>query len=458
MHDLLLRDVMIVDPESDRVRQGDIAVEDGKFVEPTGSARTVVRCYGLHAQPGIIDTHVHLAIQPASYAMVARAGVTTALDMAGPAEGLLDDFARARVGINVGTLNAVLPGRNLSGNDAAKGEFLDFITASRRAGALGVKLLGGHFPLTPEASARMVEAADEMRCYMAWHAGTTAHGSDIEGLLELGEIAGGHPLHLPHLNAYCRGRVHSVLEECALAEKLILAHPEFTTESYLSARNGAPLNCDAAGNPLSAITRGTLARFGFAPTALGIEDAVRAGVLAVLHPSVDDVTLLGGEAGVAYFREHREKVDGSFDGVNPLLSRAFFATQKRPDGTFLVDAVSTDGGGIPQNVILENGLQLVSLGAMTPVEFARKTSLNPARMLGLTTKGGLRPGMDADLTLYDPVVRRAVHTLVGGRFVLHSGVVQHAPGTLLTTAEGREAALRRNLEARILPGIVPALH
>jgi IMP dehydrogenase/GMP reductase len=61
----------------------------------------------------------------------------------------------------------------------------NFINFSRRSGALGVKLLGGHFPLTPEASHRMVETADDSHCYMAWHVGTTEKGSDIEGLLDI---------------------------------------------------------------------------------------------------------------------------------------------------------------------------------------------------------------------------------------------------------------------------------
>ena len=333
--------------------------------------------------------------------MVARAGVTTALDMSGPIEKLLDEFSCANVGINVAALNAILPGRNISGNNPAREQLRNFINLSRRSGALGVKLLGGHFPLTPEASHRMVETADDSHCYMAWHVGTTEKGSDIEGLLEAAEIAAGHPLHLPHVNAYCRGRVRPVLEECSIAEKVILEHPEFTTESYLSARNGAPLDCDAAGKPRSAITAGTLTRFGFESSASGIEAAIRAGRLAVLFPNQSEITLLTGTDAVAYLRAHREHCDGSFDGVNPLESRVFFASQKRPDRTFLVDAISTDGGGIPRNVILQNGLSLVELGALTTIEFARKTSLLPAQMLGLKNKGRLLAGMDADLTIYE---------------------------------------------------------
>ena len=101
MHDILLRNALIADPEADSLRTGDVAVEGGCIVEAIGSACTTIDCSGLVLQPGIIDTHVHLGINPLSYGMVARAGVTTALDMSGPIEKLLDEFSCANVGINV---------------------------------------------------------------------------------------------------------------------------------------------------------------------------------------------------------------------------------------------------------------------------------------------------------------------------------------------------------------------
>ena len=57
------------------------------------------------------------------------------------------------------------------------------------------------------------------------------------------------------------------------------------------------------------------------------------------------------------------------------------AQAKRPDGTFVVDAISTDGGCIPRNVTLSVGLSLVKFGALTLSEFVVKTSVNPARHL-----------------------------------------------------------------------------
>ena len=82
------------------------------------------------------------------------------------------------------------------------------------------------------------------------------------------------------------------------------------------------------------------------------------------------------------FKAAGTDVDGSFN-VNPPIPRIMLAEVKRDDGSFVVDAISTDGGCIPRNVILSQGLSLVKLDVLTLTEFAQKTSLNPARMLRL---------------------------------------------------------------------------
>ena len=42
--------------------------------------------------------------------------------------------------------------------------------------------MGGHYPLTVAATARAIRAAAELGAYTAFHAGTAAHGSNIEGI------------------------------------------------------------------------------------------------------------------------------------------------------------------------------------------------------------------------------------------------------------------------------------
>ena len=94
------------------------------------------------------------------------------------------------------------------------------------------------------------------------------------------------------------------------------------------------------------------------------------------------VTLASPEKGIEILKARGMDVPVSFK-VNPALSRFYFATQKKQDGTFLVNSFCTDGGGIPRNVILKNGLLLVDFGALTLQEFVLKSSYETACRLGL---------------------------------------------------------------------------
>lgn len=94
------------------------------------------------------------------------------------------------------------------------------------------------------------------------------------------------------------------------------------------------------------------------------------------------------------------------------------AQAKRDDGSFVVDAISTDSVCIPRNVILSQGLSLVKLDTFSLPEFVQKTSPNPARMLRLTQKGLLSVGADADITVYDLATLTPRASFVEGRKVL----------------------------------------
>lgn len=83
---------------------------------------------------------------------------------------------------------------------------------------------------------------------------------------------------------------------------------------------------------------------------------------------------------------------------------------------------------------------------LTLEEAVRKMTSLPARIVGLESKGLVREGMDADLTVFDPLVvgsdadyddparypRGIEHVLVGGEFVVREGsVTGRTPGTAL---------------------------
>jgi len=129
------------------------------------------------------------------------------------------------------------------------------------------------------------------------------------------------------------------------------------------------------------------------------------------------------------------------------------AQAKRDDGSFVVDAISTDGGCIPRNVILSQGLSLVKLDILSHSEFAQKTSLNPARMLRLANKGHLSVGADADITVYDFATQMPVASFIEGRKVLFNGELVSKGATVICTEHGKDAIEKRGMKAIVVdPG------
>ena len=188
-----------------------------------------------------------------------------------------------------------------------------------------------------------------------------------------------------------------------------------------------------------------------------LADGVRKALLAHKAFAVYDAggysDLMTGEDAVKLWESHNTDVGGSFN-INPPIPRILLAQVKRPDGAFVVDAISTDGGCIPRNVILSQGLSLVKLDVLTLTEFAQKTSLNPARMLRLKDKGHLSVGADADITIYDYAAQTPKMSFVEGRKVLFKGEVLGKNANIICTERGQKAIEARGLKAIVVdPGL-----
>lgn len=229
-YDLLIKNGYVVDYASAREGYFDVAVQNGMIaaVESSigGSAVQELDASGKLVLPGLVDSHVHAsAWLGGSYAhtMLVKAGVTSALDMSGPGISVLELARGYGTGLNLATIEYVRPGYTVSGDDPSPAELQQLITKVQRQGSLGIKLLGGHYPLTVAATSRAIRAAADLGAYTAFHAGTASHGSNIEGMLEAVELADGNPLHLAHINAYCRGTVLPEAEETELALKALAA-------------------------------------------------------------------------------------------------------------------------------------------------------------------------------------------------------------------------------------------
>jgi predicted amidohydrolase len=432
----------VIDPASgvDAVR--DVAIAGGRIeaVEADASRRgagELIDASDRWVLPGLVDTHAHLCPPfggSQGFRMLARAGVTTALDLAGDPRAIVAGMHEAGAGLTVGVLAPLIPGDTVSGASPSRAEIERVRDRALEEGALGVKVLGGHYPLTPEATAEVIRAAHRARAWCAVHAGTTATGSDIEGLEELLALADGLPVHVAHVNSYCRGQRADPLLEVRRALDALERAPRARSESYLALINGAHAGMED-GVPRSRVVATCLAMGGFPATARGMEDAIARGWAKIHGTRGGETVLLDPEDGLAEYRRTAGEVGVSF-AVNPPASAIALALARGPGG-FVVTAISTDGGAIPRNTTIAQGLALVRYGALSRSEFVVKACLNPARMMGLPAKGHLAPGADADVAIVEPHSARVEWVIAGGRVIVRQGGVVGRGGCVVTGERGR---------------------
>ena len=441
-YDILLKNGTVADYATDREELLDLGIRDGKIVEIAADmnptiARDVIDVTGQHVVPGIIDIHTHFSHWIGGrygHKMMAQAGVTTALDMAGPVEGVWDLARDYGAGLNIASIEYIRPEHTVRDADPGKEELQSLLDRCLRQGAIGLKLLGGHYPLTPEATARAIELVNHNKAYIAFHCGTSRNGSNIDGFLDAVELANGHSLHIAHINSYTRGLKRPYMAEAEEAATALINNPAIRSESYLSPMNGTGAKC-SQGVPESLQTQTNLSMGGFARTESGMEEAILAGWAHINMEEGGKMVLATGERAVAYWRERGTDATVSFK-VNPPEPRIRLAVAKRPTGAFVVDCISTDGGGIPRNVIVPMGLALVKLQALTIREFVQKTSYNPARILGLSQKGHFQPGADADISVLNLENQAAIMSMVNGNVIMHSGYVCGKGSQAITTQAG----------------------
>jgi len=443
VHDLWLAGGRVVDPANGVDGRRDVAVRDGVITEvrPPGDrepARRTIDASGRWILPGLVDTHVHVS-EPfggfQGFWMLARAGVTCALDLAGFGESLARGIRERGTGITIGFVFPLIPGETISGRDPGRAELERVIGEALASGALGAKVLGGHFPCSPEATALAIRLCEERGVRCAVHAGTTATGSDVEGLEELVDLAEGRPVHVAHVNSYCRGQKEEPLVEAGRALRALRRAPDAFSESYLSPFNGAPARLED-GAPASEVVRTCLRMGGHPPTVAGMRAAIREGQAVIQRAGERATELLDPEEGLAHFEAHGSRVTVSFP-VNPPESAIGLAVA-REEGEFVVTALSTDGGAFPRNTTLPQGLALVRFGALSRRDFVRKACLAPARSLGLPEKGHLGSGADADLVVVDPDAACAEWVVAGGRLIVEAGEVVGTGGRMMTTSAGAE--------------------
>lgn len=443
--DLLIKNGHVIDPLSGYDGKGDVGIKDGKVAKlglnlPASSADSVIDVDGFIVMPGVIDSHVHVSSPErwVGFSMMAQAGVVTAVDFGGPIESTLEGLKRFGCGMNIAGLHTVTPGVNTRTADPSFEELDEIAERALAGGALGLKIVGGHHPSTPEATARIIEVANKKGCYVAFHVGTTRTGSNIEGFFEAIELAGKNRLHIAHVNSYCRGLTKTPAQEALDAVEALKKSRHLVSESYLGTINGTSAHC-VDGLPSSHVTRNCLKMRGFEPTEKGMGEAILKGWALIQVLRGGKIELVTGQEGYDIWKSADTKTGVSFP-VNDTAAMHILASAKMPDGEFVVDAISTDGGAIPRNVQLERGSALVKLGALTWPELVKKLTYNPARMFGFTHKGSVSEGFDGDVTVVDPVSGKPYLAVSRGQIIMIDGIVVGKGGFLLTTEKGLKKA------------------
>ncbi len=454
MHDVVIRGGHVVDPVGEVDRQADLALAGGRVCEigtVTSGARRTIDAVGQYVLPGIIDSHTHLSRHfggAEGHTMVAQTGVVTALDMAGGVDDLAGALQDGGAGLNVAFLHPLVPGRTVPTDDPSGPELEEAVGGALREGAIGVKLLGGHYPLTPEATERAMTAATARSCYVAFHVGSKSTGSNIRGLAEALALADGRRIHIAHVNSYCRGQITGdPTAEALEALDLLDTNLAAVSESYLSVYNGTSARC-LGGSPSSDVTKTCLRMGGYDESEEGLRAAIGDGYARIHHIEGGLVILAEPRVGMEAWLRMGTDAGVSFP-VNHIPSAILLATAKR-DGGFVVGGLSTDGGAIPRNFLVRHGLMLVAMGAWTLRDFVTKAAVNPARMLGLPDKGHLGIGADADVTIVDLEAGRATWSLARGKVVLAEGRVEGRGGTLMVSPDGEAAARSRNLTHEVI--------
>jgi hypothetical protein len=360
--------------------------------------------------------------------------------MSGPIDMFMGEARNNGHGINAGSLQALVPGGYIRGIEADGKEIAAAIDRALESGAFGIKILGGHYPFTPATTGRIIDEASRRGVYVAFHAGTTETGSNINGAIEAVQLAAGRPLHLAHVNAYLRGQIEDPLSEAKRLLDTLAANPNIVSEAYLSVLNGTTAVIDPATRKAkSGVTRTWLEKKGYATDRAGIGKAIQDGWCMINGRVGNEIALLSPQEGYALWESLDTDAHCSFPVNNPVAMLAC-ATHRRPGGAFTVNAISTDGGFIPRNVMMENGIRLAQMRYLDLNDVVAKCTIAPARMLGLSGKGHLGVGADGDVSLFYPLCGEAKFTIVGGRVCMAAGICASGPATaIFTSGQGRKA-------------------
>jgi hypothetical protein len=240
------------------------------------------------------------------------------------------------------------------------------------------------------------------------------------------------------VNSYCRGQIEDPVQEAARAVAALEGADGLWSDSYLATINGAEAYC-VDGVPRSDVVKTCLRLGGYEPTEVALREAIAEGWARIHVEDADGVHLATPEEGARAFAAAGSEIGVSFP-VNPPASALAVALAKDRSGSYVVDTFGSDGGSLPRNSTLAQGMALVDAGMLTLAELVQKACREPAVRLGMGSKGHVVEGADADLIVVD-AAGRCQTVVVGGSMRIGGGeLLDVRGGTILCSPAGVTAA------------------
>lgn len=456
-YDVLIRGARVLDGAGSPWRWADVAIS-GDRIAAVGllngaSARQVIDAAGLTLAPGFIDTHSHgrggLQTAPAAENLI-RQGVTTIIEGPDgssplPLRPFLAALEKASIGVNVGVLaghgtirSRVMGSENRRATPEEIGRMKDLMRQAMLDGAFGLSTGLFYVPGNYAGTGEVIEIAKVAGSLGGLHTShmrdEAAHVLDsVRETIRIGEE--GHlPTQVTHHKIIGNANWGLSRETLRLVEEARARGVDVTIDAYpytasstgtgalfpqwsmaggakaLAERLAAPdsrarikaevvsriLHDRGAGDPKNVV----LASCAFDKSLSGksLADVTRArGVEPTPENAAEtaiDLQLKGGCSAIYHAISEED--------VERILRSPF--TMVASDGGILVPGLDRPH---PRNYgtfarIL--GLYVRQRHVLSLEEAVRKMSALPAQRFGLADRGLLRPGMKADLVLFDPAV------------------------------------------------------